>query len=353
MIAEPITVNGRITIAHVANEARVSPGTVSRVLHNSPSVDEEIRSRVLSAVKTLGYIHIPKKRATVNGEGGSETQLKSVVLCVREMETPAPRNVYYSHVLHGAETECSLTNLNMVYTTIKDTPASLPEIEAVLKRGQSDGVVLVGLNNHELLQQVSAKVHLPVVLINNYFPDLQFDSIVCDFYQGTVLAMRHLISLGHRDIVFVQGPLYDYSVQRRAEGYYVSLIQANLPFRSENVFTADLTIAGGEKIGRQILQSGVKFTAVCASNDATAIGIVRALNAAGLSVPDDISVVGFDDLEVASLVSPPLTTIHSDIEALGSIAVERLVQRALRPDRPLQQILLGTRLIERASTRAI
>lgn len=346
--------NPRITITDVAFQAKVSAGTVSRVLNNLPNVDQAIRARVLEAIKDLGYVHIPKRRANIGNtfEADNGLQVKSIVMCVREMETPAPHNVYYSHVLHGAETECSRNNVNMVYFSVKDNLISLNQIEAVVSRGRADGLLLVGLNDRELVEGL-LKLELPVTVVNNQFSDLPLDSVVCDFYQGTLLAMQHLTSLGHRDIIFVQGPPQDYSVQRRIEGYLVSLIRANLSYRPEMVFEAPLTILGGEEVVSRILASGQNFSAICCSNDAIAIGVVRALNAAHVRVAQDVSVIGFDDVDVATLISPPLTTIHSDIEVLGSIAIERLVQRAMRSDRPYQHTVVPVKLIERASTRSI
>jgi LacI family transcriptional regulator len=354
-MAETISApNSRITITDVAFQAKVSPGTVSRVLNNVSNVDEAIRGRVLEAVRSLNYIHIPKRRGGISFENSNSNglQLKSIVMCVREMETPAPRNVYYSHVLHGAETECTRNNVNMVYFSVKDTAASLSEIEAVMRRGHADGLLLVGLNNQYLVENI-LKLGVPVTVVNNQFTDLTVDSVTSDFYQGTLLAIRHLSGLGHRDIIFIQGPDEDYSVQRRIEGYRIGLIQSNLDFRPELVFETAMTISGGEEVGRQILKSRLKFTAICCANDAIAIGVIRTLTAAGVAVPDQVSVIGFDDVDVATLISPPLTTIQSDIEALGSIAVERLVQRAVREDRPYQHTVMPVKLVIRGSTAPI
>jgi LacI family transcriptional regulator len=352
-MAETISESGsRITITDVAFQAKVSPGTVSRVLNNVSNVDEAIRGRVLEAVKNLNYIHIPKRRGGISLENGNGLQLKSIVMCVREMETPAPRNVYYSHVLHGAETECTRNNVNMVYFSVKDTTASFNEIEAVVRRGQADGLLLVGLNNQYLVENI-LKLGVPVTVVNNQFTDLTVDSVTSDFYQGTLLAIRHLSGLGHRDIIFIQGPGEDYSVQRRIEGYRIGLIQSNLDFRPELVFETNMTIPGGEEVGQRILKSGLQFSAICCANDAIAIGVIRTLTAAGIAVPAQVSVIGFDDVDVATLISPPLTTIQSDIEALGSIAVERLVQRAVRLDRPYQHTVIPVKLIIRGSTAPV
>jgi LacI family transcriptional regulator len=342
----------RITITDVAFQAKVSPGTVSRVLNNVPNVDEAIRGRVMEAVKNLNYIHIPKRRGVINLDNGNGLQLKSIVMCVREMETPAPRNVYYSHVLHGAETECTRNNVNMVYFSVRDTAASLSEIEAVVRRGQADGLLLVGLNNQYLVENI-LKLGVPVAVVNNQFTDLTVDSVTSDFYQGTLLAIRHLSNLGHRDIIFIQGPDEDYSVQRRIEGYRIGLVQNNLDFRSEMVFETSMTIAGGEEVARRMLKSNLRFSAICCANDAIAIGVIRTLTAAGVAVPAQVSVIGFDDVDVATLISPPLTTIQSDIEALGSIAVERLVQRAVREDRPYQHTVIPVKLVIRGSTAPV
>lgn len=346
----------RVTIVDVAGKAGVSPGTVSRVLNNVPGVDGELKERVLIAVKALGYIHIPKRRHMINKSFDNQSEdllnLSSIVMCVREMETPAPRNAYYSHVLQGAETECTRRNINIVYCSLRDTPTSINEIQAILQRSQAAGVLLVGINNSTLIERV-LQLKLPVVLVNNYLPNLRTDTVVCDFYEGTKLAIGHLAQLGHRDILFVTGPADDYSVQRRIEGYHIGLINADLPFRPEMVLKSDMTIPGGEEVARQIIKTKLKYSAICCANDGMAIGVLRVLTAAGVRVPQDVSIIGFDNLDIAALISPPLTTIYTNIEALGTLAVDRLIGRLQRPDQLYWHTLLGVELIRRASTAPV
>jgi LacI family transcriptional regulator len=350
------TTETRITIVDVAGRAGVSPGTVSRVLNNVPNVDDELKQRVLTAVKSLGYIHIPKRRNLVNQQAHTPNvdllNLSSIVMCVREMETPAPRNVYYSQVLHGAQTECARRSVNMVYCSLKDSANSITEIQAIVQRGQAAGILLVGLNNRTLVEKV-IQLNLPVVLINTHYPSLAADTVVCDFYEGTKLAIGHLTELGHRNIVFVMGPNDDYSVQRRIEGYRIGLIKAGLPYRAELIFQSNLTISGGEEVAHQILQSNLKYSAICCANDGTAIGVIRTLSTAGVRVPEDVSVIGFDNLDVAALISPPLTTIHTNIEALGTLAIDHLIERVLPPDRLYRHTLVGVELVRRASTASL
>lgn len=350
------TTEARVTIIDVAGRAGVSPGTVSRVLNNFPNVDDELKQRVLTAVKNLGYIHIPKRRTAViqHTETPSENLLNvsSIVMCVREMETPAPRNAYYSHVLHGAQAECGKRNVNMVYCSLRDSPNSITEVQATLQRGQAAGLLLVGLNNRALIEKVT-QLNLPVVLVNMHYSNLAADTVVCDFYEGTKLAIGHLTELGHRNIIFVMGPNDDYSVQRRLEGYRIGLIKAGLPYRAELIFQSNLTISGGEEVARQILQSNLKYSAICCANDGTAIGVIRTLSNAGIRVPQDVSVIGFDNLDVAALISPSLTTIHTNIESLGTLAIEHLIERVQRPNRLYRHTLVGVELIRRASTTSL
>jgi DNA-binding LacI/PurR family transcriptional regulator len=343
---------GRITIVDVAKAAQVSPGTVSRVLNNLPSVDEGIRERVLAAVQELGYIHVPKRHASAlrqENPAANASGFSSIVMCVREMETPAPRNAYYSHVLHGAEIECGRNNINIVYATIPDQPPSLSEVKSIVERGKADGLLLVGLNSISLIRGLMG-LNLPLVLLNSRFPELSVDSVVSDFYQGTQDAMTHLLGLGHREIGFLHGPLNDYTAQSRLEAYHVSLIRAGLPFRPELLVETDFTFQGGEMAADTILERGVSFSALCCANDSIAIGALRTLSRVGLKVPEQVSVIGFDDIEAAQLVSPPLTTIHADIAALGSVGVARLLERATRKDWPPQHIALNNRLVVRSST---
>jgi len=342
----------KVTIRDVALKAGVSPGTVSRVLNNLPSVDDTLRSRVMVAVEMLQYVHVPRRRGMAPGHGlSSDGAATSIVMAIRNMETPAPRNAYYSHVLHGAEAECARHDINLVYTVFDDSPEALPEITAVVQRGQAAGLLLTGLGSRQLVEGLLS-LDLPMVLINNHFPDLPVGSVTSDFGQGIVLAMQHLYELGHRDIAFINGPRSEYSVQRRDDGFYKALRLLGLPYQSELVLETTMTVAGGEAATQRLLQSGARFSAVCCANDGIAFGVMRALREFGLRIPQDVSVVGFDDVDAAALTTPALTTIHSDIAAVGSLAMAQLLEHINHPERPPHQILLHVQLVTRQSTAA-
>ncbi len=363
LTSELVSAN-RITAQDVAKLAQVSVGTVSRVFNNAPNVDEKNRRQVLEAANNLGYIHIAKKRHAPITAESSRLALKSIVFGLRDLEPhwSAKSSVplmdediydlgrtYYALMLHGAVSEAATHGINVTNALIKDTPEGIASLKTLLDRNQMDGLLLVDFKSRELIEQV-LKLEVPVVSIDNFWEDLPVEAVTVDSIEGTKKAVNHLIELGHRDIVFVCGNRYDYSARQRLNGYRLSLIEAGIPYRPELIFQGNMTILGGELVAEQILESNVKHTAICCSNDAEAIGVIRSLTRIGKRVGQEISVTGFDNLDNARLISPALTTIHASIEGLGSIAVQNLVERALNPRRPIVHTMLPSQLIIREST---
>jgi LacI family transcriptional regulator len=358
---------GKATIIDVATVAKVSPGTVSRVFNNAPNVDEANRQRVLAAAEHLGYIHVPKRRVLEPSKEGQQIGLKSIVFALRDLPPikPAPSRqqnapeepeilggLYFSLIFQGAMAEATRHKLNVVSTLVEDSLQGASSLQKLREQGQMDGLLLAGFKSQELFNQ-ALNFGVPVVALDNYWRDLPLDAVTVNYSEGTMRAIEHLVELGHRDIVYLTGKLDGYATFSRLNGYRLSLIELGLPYRPELLFESNMTVAGGERVARELLKSNLKFTAICCSNDADAIGVIRTLLKAGKRVPEDISVTGFDDLDAAKLISPPLSTIHASIEALGSIGVERLLARAADPSTPIRHTMLPTYLVVRNSTARV
>jgi LacI family transcriptional regulator len=357
---------GKATIIDVASLAKVSPGTVSRVFNNAANVDEGNRQRVLEAANQLGYIHVPKKRILppTQLDYSLQTGLKSIVFALRDLPPPKPvpsrqpttseepemlGSLYFSLVFQGAMAEATRHKLNIISTLVEDGPQGASPLQKLREQGQMDGLLLVGFKSNGLAEQV-LKFGVPVVAVDNYWRDLALDAVTINYSEGTMRAMEHLVELGHRDIIYVTGKLDGYATLSRLSGYRLSLMELGLPYRPELLFESNMTVGGGERVAKELLKSNLEFTAICCSNDADAIGVIRTLLKAGKRIPKDISVIGFDDMEAAKLISPPLSTIHASIEALGSVAVERLLARAADPTTPVRHTMLPTYLVARDST---
>jgi DNA-binding LacI/PurR family transcriptional regulator len=345
--------NSSITSQTVALRAGVSVGTVHRVLTNQANVSDDLRRRVLEVVRELGYVHIPRKRSRVGeiteNQDESRPTLTTVLFCAPNRKTPDLREAYIYKILRGVEIGCRENNISLVFQSIEDSPAAIEQIEALVRRNSIDGLVLHNYKSIEFIENLK-NLQLPIILVDAQRPaGLNLDVVISDNASGGNLVVEHLVKLGHREIAFINGPTR-YSMQRRMEGFRNALLEAGLSYNPDLIHEGDLSLEGGEQAMNELLARKVKFSAVFCANDLMAFGAIRALNAAGYQVPDDISVIGFDDIEASTLVSPALTTIHASPEDKGRVAINRLIERVQKPDSPIVWSILPVYLVERSST---
>jgi LacI family transcriptional regulator len=348
------TMSPSVTSRDVARQAQVSVGTVFRVLNNEPTVDTIIRDRVLKAIDYLGYVHVPKKKksdqlGTGEDESADKPKLKTVLFCVPLLHKPASQDAYYYQTLRGAQAACFNNSINLTYTTLPDSATAAEEAANIVHRSGADGLIVLGFSSAEVIAELT-KTKIPMVVIDPFYPiGLAVDSVSYEALDGAILAMRYLLQLGHTQIAHIRGPKR-YSMQRRLEGYRTTLEEAGIEFRPDLVVESQLNPDSGAQAVEELFRRGQNFSAIFCANDYVALGAIRQLNARGLRVPQDISVVGFDDLDVAALLSPSLTTIHANLEAKGSVAVQRLLERVAQPNAPVLRSIVQVHLVERAST---
>lgn len=328
-----------VTIRQVAHKAGVSIGTVSRVLNNKPGVAEKTRQHVLAVAQELGYVspkRLPLSTSTVTHLG----------LLIRPMGKPLRANPFYADVFHAIEQTCHEFQINLSFSTLDIVNGRLRSLPALVNDNRISGIVLVGAISQGVVESVVALAQLPIVLVDNCFPRCTWDSVMIDNTRGAYVATEHLITQGHRRIALIGGPDHPSIVERRA-GYEEALRQHSLSPRV--VTTADLEPPDGEWAVAELLRQAPETTAIVCSNDSQAIGALRKLQELGYKVPDDFSLVGFDDIQVAQFTSPPITTIRVDRQALGQLAAQLLLGRINAPDRSVIKTIVEVRLIERAS----
>lgn len=340
----------------------MSIGTVSRVLNNHPNVEPDLRLRVMKVVSELGYTLPKRSKLTAQYTATEESgrlqdvvqKIKHVAFCCRSGISPFASDVansYFHRMLHGVETECGQHNLHLIYRTIDDHESEVEQALRMLGESRADALLLINFTNFELVKGLY-QLGLPTVLVDHFFADLPLDVITSENYQGAEKAVKYLIEKGHRRIGFVNG-LPHYTIQSRFEGYRRALEEAGIDFDWQLVVPGNLTLEGGIAAAQHVVQKKLDCTAYFCSNDPSAFGFIQGLRGHGLEVPKDISVVGFDDLEGARLISPSLTTVRANTEEVGRMAVRKLLERVNFPDLPFTQTLLSTSLIERDSVRSL
>lgn len=328
-----------VTIRQVAQEAGVSVGTVSRVLNNKSGVSEKTRKRVLDVARELGYV-LPRRSPL------STSPVTHLGVLNRPMTYALPANPFYADVFHGIEQICHEGHINLSYSTLDIANGQLRSLPPLVEDERIGGMILVGALPRAAIESAVAAAQVPIVLVDNCFESCHWDAVMMDNRRGASMATECVISQGHRHIALLGGPDHPSIVERR-EGYEWALRERGLA--PTIVPSADLDVADGEQAAVQLLQQAPQTTAIVCSNDTQAIGALRKLQQLGYGVPDDFSIVGFDDINLTQLTSPPLTTIRVDRRALGQIGVQLLLGRINTPKRLATKAIVGVTLIERAS----
>ncbi len=328
--------NKRPTLRDVAREAGVSYQTVSRVINDSAHVSSGTRSRVLKAIETLGF-H-PNRAAQMLQTERSHT-LEVVMfyfgfnLFLYEMARTSQQAGY--HFVISAITEAEF------FRTLESASSRFV-----------DGLIIVPMSplveDYEELARLTGGI--PFVQIGGTWGS-HIPSVMYDHFQGGRLATQHLIDLGHQHIAEISGPLTNHDGHDRHIGWEAALKDSGLPAGLS--VESNFTIEGGYRAMNCLLDSGQPFTAVFIANDSMAFGAHTALRERGLKVPDDISIVSFDDIPEAAHFVPGLTTVRQDFHLLGRLAVEYVISMIENPDTPIHQRVLQPRLIVRESTRRL
>ncbi len=327
-----------VTIADVAELAQVSKMSVSRVLNGQAGVSEKTRLRILNAVEQLGYA--PNQRA----RAGAPSLIGLLI--------PNIATTYMGEILRGVSGAAERLNYGlMLYTQGSvDYAERTSYYLSLLQNSLIDGVLMVVPRDYEVIVSDLKQHDLRYVIIDHHNGTGSEPSVTATNRKGVIDAMRHLLALGHRRIGFITGRMDIACSQDRLYGYRDGLAEVGLPFDAELVREGDFEQPTGFQQARTLLSLPEPPTAIIASNDVMAFGVMDAAKAAGLEVGRDISIVGFDDIFMASQVYPTLTTVRQPMAAMGEAALDMLVtllqgRTVLNPRRELP-----TELIIRQST---
>jgi len=330
--------SGTPTIKDVAERAGVSITTVSHALNQTRYVNHELVRRVRNAVRSLSY----QPNALARGLRRKETRMFGMVM-------PDNSNPYFAELARSIEDACFERGYNVILCNSDEDPVKEQAYLSLLVEKQVDGIVFVASDNDcGALRNVRER-DVPVVVLDRELKGMPYDSIVVDNRHGGRQAASHLIAGGHRRIGCICGPTYLTSAKERLEGYRDALLDAGLPLDPKLIQAGNFHIEAGYAAMENLFRLPDPITAVFASNDLMAIGALRAIAARALRVPDDVSVVGFDDVSLAMYTEPPLTTVTQPICEIGTLATELLVRRVNGDHRRPRRCCLETRLVVRAS----
>ena len=306
----------RISIKDIAKAAGVSHSTVSRSLSDSPLVTPDTKARIQRLAREMGYTPDAWARSLVMG------RTRTVGVVVTTIADP-----FIAQVVQGIESTAYEHDYTVILASSNSDPSR--EIAAVemLRSKRVDGVIVTASRVGALYQDHLERIGAPVVLINNHSEQSghYLYSVTVDSQHGGYLATRHLVELGHRRIAYVTGPLNHSSNTGRLAGYAQALTEANIPFDSALVAPGNGRVESGEQ-ALSDLRSARPFTAVFCYNDMAAIGLLRAARRFNLAIPQDLSVVGFDDISFASYVCPALTTIAQPQFEMGQQAMQMALE---------------------------
>ncbi|MYS23608.1 substrate-binding domain-containing protein [Streptomyces sp. SID4948] len=332
----------RIGIKDVAREAGVSVGTVSNVINQPEIVSEAMRARVQSAISRLGYVRSEHARHLRAGAS------RLVALLVLDMGNP-----FFAAVAGGAERAARQAGLGVMVGNSAESRSQESEYLSLFATQRVRGVLVTPADPTGRSLDVLRGQSIPFVLVDRVSADDAACSVSVDSVVGGRLAVRHLIAAGHRSIVYVGGPPDWPQVRDRRAGALAALDEAGVPRSALTVITAErLDVSAGRDAGARLLGLVPRPSAVFCANDLLALGVLQALFSARLRVPEDLAIVGYDDIEFAAAAAVPLTSVRQPAAAMGRLAAEMLLEET--SDEPgrheHRQVVLQPELVVRGSS---
>lgn len=344
------------SIRDVAREAGVSPATVSYVLNETPNrpFTEETKARVFAAAAKLHYV--ANQAAITLGSSRVRGTLQSKLIGIIIPQTENKRkeshimfdNPFYGTFLSAVELEIRKAGYHLILSGINPGQSYIE----IVKSRALDGVIILGAYPFGDESEYK-KYNVPAVLVDCYGNDDSFFYDVCtNDRMGGYLATKHLIEKGHRNIAIVTGELHQYGVNsERYAGYLDALKEADIKPKKQNLFEGYVDYKYGIEVGQRLSKDRKGITAAFVTSDITAIGLINGLHECGLSVPKDISVIGFDDIEYAKMCFPGLTTIRQNIMEKGKQAAQLMIEAAMDHTLPKEERVIPIELVERGTVR--
>ncbi len=341
MIEPPVGDRSRVTLTDIARDSGVSPATVSLVLRNKPGISPETRQRVLDSAQAMGYIAAPKPapRRPISSIG--------LILKVRPGDEPLT-NQFYAPVLAGIEAYCRQQGVNLFYAHMpvdeENNPLELPRL---LQEQPAEGLLFLGAWLNDSVTGLLDPQETLLVLVDAYATTDVYDAVITDNEVGACQATTYLVENGHRHIAIVGSLPCSYpSIQERRQGYLRAVAQHGL---APHLVDCYLHPDSAVPVTLSYLEQHPEITALFCCNDEVAIGVMNAVGALGKRVPQDLSIIGFDNIALAQHVTPGLTTMRIDKRGMGRLAAQLLFNRLEYPEAGQVRAVIRPQLIERQS----
>lgn len=331
------------TMKDIARLAGVSTSTVSHVINKTRFVSDEIAERVNRAAQELNYAPSALARSL------KMNRTKTIGMLVTTSTNP-----FFGEVVKGVERSCYHQGYNLILCNTEGDPERMHASINTLLQKRVDGIILmcptlIG----QRIDMFERYPDIPVVVMD-WGPMLfAADKIQDNSFQGGYMATRHLIECGHKEIGCITGPLIGQQAQQRYEGYKRAVLEAGLTINPDWIVESDFECEGGYAAFNTMQQRGALPTAIFVSNDMMAMGAINAASELGVRIPQDVSLIGYDDIHIAKFMTPPLTTIHQSKYRLGKAAVETLLHKLAHQERDPQVVQLEPELVVRTSVEKV
>jgi len=339
MITLPVTlskIGGNmkyITLKMVAESAGVSVNTASRAINSKSDINEETKKRVLQVAQELGYV----RNATAVALRTRKTGTIGVVIADN-------RNPFYAELLNGIEVAAREKNYHIILANTQRDYKKEEEAINLLLTKRVDGLLITPVQDKDEDIKNLLDANIPFVVVGRDFENIEIDAVFNDEVKGGFLATEYLIKKGHKRIALVDGFIYKSPAKGRLEGYKKALNKYRISLDESLISVGDINIEDGYERTKQMLEKNLDFTAIFTYNDMMAFGSMQAIKEKGLRIPEDIGLVGYDDIQFSSLISPSLTTIRLKKQELGIESVKLLFSRINKEHKKTKKIMLDVEL---------